>query len=124
MLLDTSAWVEFFIKSEKGAVVKKILEIEKCYTSIVTIAEISNWAMRENSNGSELIKFVISTTKILDLNTNIAFLAGELNFKRKKIVKKWGMIDSLIVATSLIYNLKVLTKDSYFRGLSNMQILN
>lgn len=123
MLLDTSAWIEFFIKSEKGRIVKKYLETKECYTSIVTIAEISNWAMKESRNGMELIEFVTTSTKILDLNFSISFLGGELNFKRKKIGKKWGMLDSFILATSLVYNLKILTKDSHFKDLTNVEIL-
>ncbi|MBS3113557.1 PIN domain-containing protein [Candidatus Woesearchaeota archaeon] len=123
ILLDSSAWVEFFIKSEKGQAVKRYLDIGECYTSIVTLAEISNWAMRENLNGKDLIKFIINSSKISDLNFEISFLAGELNFQRKKIVKNWGMIDSLILATSLIYGLKILTKDSHFRSLENVEIL-
>ena len=123
ILLDSSAWVEFFIKSEKGQAVKKYIGIEECYTSIVTLAEISNWAMRENLNGKNLIKFIINSSKILDLNFEISFLAGEINFKRKKIVKNWGMVDSIILATSLYYDLKILTKDSDFKDLENVEIL-
>ena len=124
MLLDSSAWVEFFIKSEKGEIVRKLLENEECYTSIATLAEISNYAMREKLDGKELIIFIINSTKVLNLNSEISFLAGKLNYKRKKTVKNWGMIDSLILATSLFYNLKILTKDSHFRDLENAEMLN
>ncbi|MBI2659700.1 PIN domain-containing protein [Candidatus Woesearchaeota archaeon] len=123
MLLDTSAWVEFFIKSEKGEIVKRYLKTEECQTSIATLAEISNWAMKENLNGKELTDFVIMSTRLLHLNPEISFLAGELNFKRKKIVRNWGMIDSMILATGFIYGLKILTKDSHFKDLENVEIL-
>src|SRR3989344_2876516 len=105
MLFDTSAWVEFFIKSEKGELVKNILKTEECHTSIVSLAEISNWALRENQDGKELVKFISFSSKILNLNAEISFLAGELNFNRKKIIKNWGMADSLILSTSLFYSL-------------------
>lgn len=123
ILLDSSAWVEFFIKSEKGEVVKNILKTKECYTSIVTLAEISNWAMKENLNGKELAQFIINSSIVLNLNFQISFLAGELNFKRKKIIKNWGMVDSWILATSLLYDLKILTKDSHFKDLENVEIL-
>ena len=122
MLLDTSAWVEFFIKSEKGEIVKNVLEAEKCCSCIVTLAEISNWALRENQNGKECLKFIVSAAKILNLTHEISFLAGELNFQRKKAVKNWGMIDSFILATALIYDLKILTKDNHFRDLENVEM--
>jgi predicted nucleic acid-binding protein len=60
---------------------------------------------------------------ILNLNEAIAIFAGKLNFERKKNVKNWGMIDSIILATAQIYNLKILTKDSGFRDLPNAEIL-
>jgi predicted nucleic acid-binding protein len=123
MLLDTSAWVEFFIKSEKGEIVKKYIKTGECQTSIATLAEISNWAMRENLNGKELTDFIILSSKLLHLNSEISFLAGKLNFKRKKIVKNWGMMDSLILATSLLYDLKILTKDLHFKDLENVEML-
>ncbi len=66
--------------------------------------------MKENKDGEELVNFFISSTGVLDLNFNIAFLAGELNYQRKKVEKNWGMIDSLILSTALFYNLKILTK--------------
>ena len=123
MLFDTSAWIEFFIKSEKGEIVKKYLESEECHTCIVTIAEISNWAMRENLNANGLVQFIFSATKILNLNSEISILAGKINYRRKKFVNKWGMMDSLILATALCYDLRILTKDSYFRDLENVEIL-
>ena len=123
ILLDSSAWVEFFIESEKGEVVKNILKTKECYTSIVTLAEISNWVMKHDLEGKELVQFIINSSKVLNLNYETSFLAGELNFKRKKIIKNWGMVDSLILATSLYYDLKILTKDSHFRDLENAEIL-
>lgn len=123
MLFDTSAWVEFFIKSKQGEKVRNYLKSEKCHTSMVTIAEISNWAIKQNLDGNELVRFIALSTEILDLNADIAFLAGGLNYQRKKIEKNWGMIDSLILSTSLFYNLKILTKDSQFKDLSNAELL-
>ena len=123
VLLDSSAWVEFFIKSEKGGIVKNYLKTEECQTSIVTLAEISNWAMKQNLNGKELVQFIINSSKVLNLNFEISFLAGELNFKRKKIVKNRGMVDSLILSTALLYDLKILTKDSHFKDFGSVEIL-
>lgn len=123
MLFDTSAWVEFFVKGEKGELVKSYIKSDDCQTCIVTLAEISNWAMRESQNGKELMKFIMLSSKILELNAEISYLAGELNFKRKKIIHNWGMIDSLILAIAMFYDLKILTKDNHFKDLENMEIL-
>ncbi len=123
MLVDTSAWVELFIKSDKGKVVRDTLKKEKCYTSIVSISEISNWASKQNLYNKDLINIIVATTEIINLNLDISKLAGELNYKRKKKIERWGMLDSFILATSLLYNLKILTKDSHFKDLENVKIL-
>lgn len=123
MLFDTSAWVEFFVKGEKGELIKSYIKADDCQTCIVSLAEISNWARRENQNGKELVKFIMLSSKILGLNAEISQLAGELNFKRKKTVHNWGMVDSLILSTALFYNLKILTKDNHFRDLENVEML-
>ncbi len=123
MLLDTSAWIEFFIESDKGNIIRQRLKDESCSTSIVSIAEISSWAVKQNKDGMELAKCVTELSQILDLTEKISFLAGELNVQRKKAEKNWGMLDSFILATAQIYGLKILTKDSHFKDLPNAEIL-
>nr|MDO8100507.1 PIN domain-containing protein [Candidatus Njordarchaeota archaeon] len=122
-LIDTSAWIEFFLKTEKGAKVKQNLETQSCYTSIISIAEISNWASRQKLDGRVLVRYAVELTQLVNINLKIAFLAGELNFQRKRTEKDWGMIDSIILATAQIYSLEILTKDHHFEDLSNAEIL-
>lgn len=123
MLLDTSAWIEFFDGTKQGAIVKEILEKDICYTSIVSIAEIARWSYKEEQNLEFLINTVEESSLVIDLNKDIAMLAGKLNFERKKVNKKWGMIDSFILATGLHYNLNILSKDPDFSDLQNAKIL-
>ena len=53
----------------------------------------------------------------------MALLAGELNHQRKRIEWNWGMMDSMIAATAQTFDLKVLTKDSQFKDLQNVELL-
>ena len=125
MLLDTSAWIEFFQGTEKSKKVENILKTEENFTSIVTFAEIVNWCLKNNIQDKikGYIEGIKNGSTILELNEPIAIIAGKLNYERKKFVKNWGMIDSVILATAQIYNLKVLTKDSQFKDSSNVEIL-
>lgn len=124
MLLDTSAWIEFFQGTEKGREVKESLK-EENYTNIVTFAEMINWCLRNGleSKISSYIEGIKKGSEILDLDETIMTLAGRLNYERKKAVKNWGMLDSFILATSLLYNLKILTKDLHFKDLPNVEML-
>jgi predicted nucleic acid-binding protein len=123
MLLDTSAWVEYFIGSVVGRRVKEVLEKEECYTSLVTIAEITNWALRERKNASSMIDTIEEISNLIEPDEDITVLAGRLNYERKKKNKKWGMMDSFILATGMIYDMRILTKDPDFDDLDNVELL-
>jgi predicted nucleic acid-binding protein len=123
LLLDSSAWIEFFIGSEKGKRVKDILEKEECYASIVTLAEVTNWALKENRDARQLVDTIEKLGSVIKVDDDIAILAGKLNFERKRIIKKWGMLDSFILASGIIYDLGILTKDHDFDDLANVELL-
>ncbi len=125
MLLDTSAWIELFQESDKTAIVKNVLETEENFTSAITFAEIVNWCLKNNIDDKiiEYIGGIKKGSKILELDETIIISAGKINYDRKKIVKNWGMIDSFILATALLYNLKILTKDFHFKDLENVKML-
>jgi predicted nucleic acid-binding protein len=123
MLLDTSAWIEFFTGSEQGEKVKQIIKKQNTYTSIASIAEITNWALKQKQDHAKLLKTIEQLTTIINIDVDISTLAGELNFQRKKINKKWGMMDSFILATALTYKLNILTKDNDFKDLQNAKLL-
>jgi predicted nucleic acid-binding protein len=123
VLLDTSAWIEFFEGTNKGARVKEVLNQNKCYTSIVTLAEVTNWSLKEKRDTLFFVNTVGKLSSIINMDDSIVILAGRLNFERKKINKKWGMLDSFILATGMIYNLKILAKDPDYRDLKDVEIL-
>lgn len=123
MLLDTSAWVEFFIGSAKGRRVKEVLDKDDCYTSIVSLAEVANWALREDRDALSLVNNIKQLSNLMELDEDIAILAGKLNFERKKINKKWGLLDSFVLASGAIYGLKILTKDNDFKDVPDVEML-
>lgn len=124
MLLDSSAWVEFFQGSEKGKEVKSALEREESFTSIVTFSEIAQWCLRTGREDLMLcIEGVKRMSRILAPTEVISISAGKMNYERKKKGGKWGMIDSIIVSTAQVYGLKVLTKDNAFRDLPEARVL-
>jgi predicted nucleic acid-binding protein len=123
MILDTSAWIEFFEGTEKGKRVKIVLEQNKCYTSIVSLAEVTNWSLKENKETAFFIGTITKLSTVINLDNEIAVLAGKLNFERKRVIKKWGMLDSFIFATGMVYNLRLLAKDPDYKGLPDVEIL-
>lgn len=125
IILDTSAWIEFFQGSEKGDLVKEYLVKEDVYTCETSFAEIMNWCLKSNlsEKAEEYIEGIKKGSKIISLDEDIILLAGKLNFEMKKSVKNLGMMDSFILAASLSYNLRIVTKDNHFKELENVVII-
>ena len=123
MILDSYAWIEFFQGSDKGIKVGQILKNKKCFTSIVTLSEVTNWALKNNLDHIYYIKSIEKYSQIIPLTNKISVLAGKVNFYNKKTIKNWGMLDSFIYSTALIYNLNVLIGDNHFKSLKNVEML-
>ncbi len=123
MLLDTSAWIELFIESSKGMAARKMIENNETCFSIVSIPEIVVWSLKNNKDPFFYLNRMKKISGIINMNELISILAGELNFEMKKTIKDFGMIDSAILATAKIYDLKIVTTDRHFRDLENVIML-
>lgn len=123
MLIDSYAWIEFFIGSDKGKKVGKILEDEKNFTSIVSVAEIVEWCLKNGKDVEYFTNVMKNYSVILNLNEHICKFSGRINFERKKKVGGWGMIDLFILATALMYDMQILTGDNHFSDIENAVML-
>lgn len=124
-MLDTYAWIEFFKGSKKGRKVEDVLKKERCYTSVVSLAEIVEWCFK-NSLEQKIEEYIVKIkngTIVIFLGDIISTLAGKLNYERKKKIKGWGMLDSFILASANLNNLKILTGDKHFKDLPNIVML-
>lgn len=121
-VIDSYAWVEYFRGSNEGKTAQEYIENENCATSSITIAELSEKYKRENRNFKDDFEFIISRTKIIELNTETALIAGQINCGNKKKIKNWGMADSIILATAKLLNAKVVTGDEHFRNLNSVML--
>lgn len=71
IVFDTSAWVEFFKGTEKGARVKKVLEKEEVYTSAISFAEITKWCVENGLELSLILNHVHCNSIIITLEEDI-----------------------------------------------------
>ncbi len=53
---DTYAWIEYFRGSEKGAVVKRLLESQEGYTPSIVLAEAARKYRREGFSEDDILK--------------------------------------------------------------------
>jgi predicted nucleic acid-binding protein len=121
-IIDSYAWVEYFNGSKEGEKATSFIEGGNSATSSISIAELTAKYLRENKKFEEDFEFIMSRTKIINVDQKIAKLAGELNFENKKKMKDFGMADAIILATAKLVNGKIITGDEHFRNLNSIMI--
>jgi predicted nucleic acid-binding protein len=123
-VIDSYTWIEYFSGSLKGERARKYIEDEDSATPTIVIAEVSGKLMREIVAGRETIEgrvtrlgFLKSSTTIADLTEDVALRSGEIDVERQRKVRRWGLADSVVLATARIADAKVVTGDEHFQDL-------
>jgi len=81
------------------------------------IAEFTDKYTRENLDPKERLKFLKAFSALAPLDEETAELAGRISAERRRQVRGWGLVDSIILATARLTKMKVVTGDEHFRGL-------
>jgi len=123
VVLDSFAWIEYFNGTNAGEKVQSFLETGRALTPAIVVAELSEKHRRLNREFGPKYDFVKARTSVVPLEEELARVAGELNFDRKKTVKGWGMADSIVLATARQSKSIIVTGDSHFKDLTEETIL-
>lgn len=116
VLLDTYAWIEFFSGTNKGVKVKELVANNQCFTSAISLAELSEWIEKEKLDRNFVLFVVKDLSTILEINHENLELAGILKVEKRKTKKNFGLIDAIILATAKQHGLAVVTGDKHFQG--------
>jgi len=126
-VVDAYAWIEYFSASKAGEVVKKYIESGDSATPTIVVAEVSRKLQKEIEVGNETkegmlkrLEFIRASSRIVDLDFEIAAGAGEIDVDMKRRVRGWGLADSIILCTARTVEGKVVTGDEHFRGLEEI----
>ncbi len=124
-IVDTYAWIEYFIGSEKGEKAAVIIDDqnEHLITVECCLAEIRGWTLREMQNFNEIYALVKSNSEILRVFTRMWIRAAEIRHEVRKTVPGFGLIDSLMLAIQEEKRCMVLTGDPHFEGMKNVVFL-
>lgn len=128
IVLDSYAWIEYFLGSEMGRIVKEYLEIEEAITPSIVLAEVARKYLREIVKEEEVLKrlnFISASTTIKEIDVELSLLAAkaymELSRKaREENLKKPSLADGIILAVGRTFGSKVLTGDEHFKGLDEV----
>ena len=120
VVFDAYAWVEYALDSPKAALVGDLLDrASEAYTPASVVAELIDSMLRHgiaHETVDRILNFIRSRTVVVPIDSEIADRAGNLNFVKKKTVKDWGMLDSLVYATATDRG-SILTGDPHFKDI-------
>jgi len=119
LMLDTYAIIELFRGSEKGNLVKTLLEDEKeVYVSALSLYETGTVLEREigRKKSQEYLSSIETHFMIVDINQDIA-----LNAVRIRSIFKLPAIDCLIYSSARIKNAKVVSGCKHFKLISDQK---
>lgn len=132
IVMDSYAWIELFLGSEKG---KKVVEIVSSADEVITpdlvLAEIGRKYIREVANEKEVknrLKFIEENSIVACLDADISIEGGkaylELLEKSKKERKnKPALTDSILLALARKYSAKIVSGDKIFEGMKEVILI-
>lgn len=83
------------------------------------VAEFTDKYLRENVDPGERLTFIRTKTTIVSLDDEIAEAAGRISAERRRKIKRWGLVDSCVLATAHAKGARVVTGDEHFDDLKD-----
>ena len=124
-LLDSFAWIEYFEGSDQGEKVEKIIlnPDNEVLTCAAMVAEVVSKAKRSKKDDDLAFMAMETLSKIVEIDAELAKLAGSIHAAMKKKFKDFGMMDALLLAAAQQTSAKIVTGDSHFRNMDNVEFL-
>ena len=126
-VIDAYAWIEYFRASDYGKVAKEYIESADSVTPSIVVAEVSRKLQKEIELGNETsdgrlkrLDFISATSQVVELDFELAVVAGKTDCGMKKKEKGWGLADSIVLCTARSMKGKVVTGDEHFRDLKEV----
>jgi len=124
MLLDSFAWMEYFMGTQKGEKVKKLVDDDiQLYTSPIVIAEIYSKSLRTDRKAEERKGFILKRCALVALDEKIAVEAAKIHAENKIKMQDFGLADAFILASARNRKIKVVTGDPHFKDFQDTIML-
>lgn len=127
MLLDSSVIVEIFRSprtSKRFRTIVRQIGDEEAFVSMVQLAEIADWAVRNRISAKDRVAAVKEFARIVPLDEQICLDAAMIKSRRREEgFANFGLLDGVVLATAHSIGQRLLTFDKDFAGESGCQIL-
>jgi predicted nucleic acid-binding protein len=126
IVIDTYAWIELLIGSERGNKVKELMEnAEEVYTPGTVLAETARKFLREGTDEKTIttwLEIITTASVITQIDSATALEAAKCQlelFQKAKISKQNtpSLFDAIVYATARINQCKIITGDEHFKNL-------
>jgi predicted nucleic acid-binding protein len=127
IVVDSYAWIEVFLGSEKGDKARKIIgEASEVYTPDVVLAEVARKYLREGSGEDVILnrlRAMTEATDVVPVGVELALESAKcyLKLSEKAKMERTGvpsLFDALVLATARVLDARVVTGDEHFKNLS------
>lgn len=113
-LVDSSGWIEYFLGTPLGSRYSRYVEKkDRLLVPTLVLHEVYRW-IRLHRDEDEALKFVsaMNEGRMIALDDTLALFAADL-----RVEHKLAMADSIVYATALQHDAKVITSDADFERL-------
>ncbi len=124
-ILDSYAWIEYFIGSKKGEIVRNLILDEKnqFFTIDCCLAEIMGWALVNNKDFDVLFKIIRTSSVIIHAMEHDWIEAGKEKFEQRKTQHDFGLMDAMILTKQKKFSCKIISGDKHFKNIKNVVFL-
>lgn len=128
MLLDSGVIIEVFRNPQNSKHFRAILRAigdEETFVSIIQLAEVADWAQRNQLPVKERVAAIKDFARIVPLEEQICVDASEIKRRRRQIgYSNFSILDGIILATARLIGQRLLTFDGDFASESDCVILH
>ncbi|MEM2981340.1 MAG: PIN domain-containing protein [Thermoproteota archaeon] len=128
IVTDSYAWIEYFLGSNSGRILKDYINTEELVTPSIVLAEVARKYLREGMEEEDVVKrlnFIVASSIVKEIDPELSITAAkaylELSEKAKaKKLKKPSLTDGIVLATGRTLKAKIVTGDEHFKGLDEV----
>lgn len=124
-ILDTYAWIEYFIGSKKGVIVRNLIDSphNRFITLHSSVAELHEWCLKEEREFDKLFGIIRSASSIEPIDLDNWIGATSIKREMRKYIKDFGLIDAILLAKQKEFKCGIITGDKHFGNLKNVEFL-
>lgn len=123
ILVDTSAWIEYFTGSKEGEIVNNYILNEEIITSIISLLELSYKSDKEGWNIKDYLNFIKIKSQIIGIKESSIIEFGKVYNSSRKKESSFGFADAILLQTAKDEEATILTKDNHFKIFEDVILL-